>query len=150
MQENNLLLTPLHEEHLKLNARMIPFDGFDMPVQYSGIIDEHNAVREKVGIFDVSHMGEIEIKGEDALAFASYLVTNSLSKMKDGDIKYSPLCYTHGGQVDDLFVYKVKDDFILLVVNASPEFSIKDYEWILKIKDNLKWKLPIKAGNTAK
>ena len=145
MQENNLLLTPLHEEHLKLNARMIPFDGFDMPVQYSGIIDEHNAVREKVGIFDVSHMGEIEIKGEDALAFASYLVTNSLSKMKDGDIKYSPLCYPHGGQVDDLFVYKVKDDFILLVVNASPEFSIKDYEWILKNKEQFKVKITNKS-----
>jgi len=62
MEEQELLLTPLHEEHLKLNAKMIPFDGFNMPVQYSGIIDEHNAVREKVGIFDVSHMGEIEIK----------------------------------------------------------------------------------------
>ncbi len=146
MQENNLLLTPLHEEHLKLNARMIPFDGFDMPVQYSGIIDEHNAVREKVGIFDVSHMGEIEIKGEDALAFASYLVTNSLSKMKNGDIKYSPLCYPHGGQVDDLFVYKVKDDFILLVVNASPEFSIKDYEWILKNKGQFK----VEASNKSR
>ncbi|MEA2021111.1 MAG: glycine cleavage system aminomethyltransferase GcvT [Candidatus Caldatribacteriota bacterium] len=145
MEENNLLLTPLHEEHLKLNARMIPFDGFDMPVQYSGIIDEHNAVREKVGIFDVSHMGEIEIKGEDALSFASYLVTNSLSKMKNGDIKYSPLCYHHGGQVDDLFVYKVKDDFILLVVNASPEFSIKDYEWILKNKGQFKVKITNKS-----
>ena len=145
MQEKNLLLTPLHEEHIKLNARMIPFDGFDMPVQYSGIIDEHNAVREKVGIFDVSHMGEIEIKGEDALAFASYLVTNDLSKMKDGDIKYSPLCYPHGGQVDDLFVYKVKDDFILLVVNASPEFSIKDYEWILKNKGQFKVEITNKS-----
>ena len=145
MQEKNLLLTPLHEEHLKLNARMIPLDGCDMPVQYGGIIDEHNAVREKVGIFDVSHMGEIEIKGEDALAFASYLLTNDLSKMQDGDIKYSPLCYPHGGQVDDLFVYKVKDDFILLVVNASPEFSIKDYEWILKNKGQFKVEITNKS-----
>jgi len=134
MEEQELLLTPLHEEHLKLNAKMIPFDGFDMPVQYSGIIDEHNAVREKVGIFDVSHMGEIEIKGKDALPFVDYLVTNSVMKMKDGDIKYSPLCYPHGGQVDDLFVYKVQDDFVLLVVNASPNFSIKDYEWVSKNK----------------
>lgn len=138
MQEENLLLTPLHEEHVKLKARMIPFDGFDMPVQYSGIIDEHNAVRKKVGIFDVSHMGEIEIKGEDALPFAEHLLTNSLMKMQDGKIKYSPLCYPHGGQVDDLFVYKVKDDFVLLVVNASPNFSIKDYEWIVKNKGNFK------------
>jgi len=67
MEEQELLLTPLHEEHLKLKARMIPFDGFDMPVQYTGIIEEHFAVREKIGLFDVSHMGEIEIKGKDAL-----------------------------------------------------------------------------------
>ena len=129
-----LLLTPLHEEHLKLKARMIPFDGFDMPVQYTGIIEEHFAVRERVGIFDVSHMGEIELRGKDALPFADYLVTNSLMKMKDGDIKYSPLCYPHGGQVDDLFIYKVKDDFVLVVVNASPNYSIKDYDWIVKNK----------------
>ncbi len=83
MEEQELLLTPLHEEHLKLKARMIPFDGFDMPVQYRGIIEEHFAVREKIGIFDVSHMGEIELKGKDALPFADYLVTNSLTKMKD-------------------------------------------------------------------
>ena len=69
MEEQELLLTPLHEEHLKLKARMIPFDGFDMPVQYTGIIEEHFAVREKIGLFDVSHMGEIEIKGKDALPF---------------------------------------------------------------------------------
>jgi len=131
-----LLLTPLHEEHLKLKARMIPFDGFDMPVQYTGIIEEHFAVRERVGIFDVSHMGEIELRGKDALPFADHLVTNSLMKMKDGDIKYSPLCYPHGGQVDDLFIYKVKNDFVLLVVNASPNYSIKDYDWIVKNKGN--------------
>ena len=138
MSEQELLRTPLHEEHLKLKARMIPFDGFDMPVQYAGIIEEHTAVREAVGLFDVSHMGEIEIKGEEALPFAQYLVTNDLSRMQDGDIKYSPLCYPHGGQVDDLFVYKVADDFILLVVNASPDFSVKDYAWVLKNKGHFK------------
>jgi aminomethyltransferase len=94
-----LLLTPLHEEHLKLKARMILFDGFDMPVQYTGIIEEHFAVRERVGIFDVSHMGEIELKGKDALPFA-----------------------------------KVRDDFVLLVVNASSNYSVKDYDWIVKNK----------------
>lgn len=134
MEEQELLLTPLHEEHLKLKAKMIPFDGFDMPVQYTSIIEEHFAVRERVGIFDVSHMGEIELRGKDALPFADYLVTNSVMKMEVGDIKYSPLCYPHGGQVDDLFVYKVKDDFVLLVVNASPNYSIKDYDWIVKNK----------------
>jgi len=134
MEEQELLLTPLHEEHLKLKARMIPFDGFDMPVQYTSIIGEHFAVREKIGIFDVSHMGEIELKGKDALPFADYLVTNSVINLKDGDIKYSPLCYPHGGQVDDLFVYKVRDNFVLLVVNASPNYSVKDYDWVLKNK----------------
>ncbi|MGB6369929.1 MAG: glycine cleavage system aminomethyltransferase GcvT [Atribacterota bacterium] len=145
MEEQELLLTPLHEEHLKLKARMIPFDGFDMPVQYTSIIEEHFAVRERVGIFDVSHMGEIEIKGKNALPFADYLVTNSVMKMKDGDIKYSPLCYPHGGQVDDLFVYKIKDDFVLLVVNASPNYSVKDYDWIIKNKANFEVEISNKS-----
>jgi len=147
MEEQEILLTPLHEEHLKLKARMIPFDGFDMPVQYTGIIEEHFAVRERVGIFDVSHMGEIELKGKDALSFADYLVTNSVMKMKDGDIKYSPLCYLHGGQVDDLFVYKVRDDFVLLVVNASPNYSVKDYDWIVKNKGNFEVEISNKSRN---
>ena len=145
MEEQELLLTPLHEEHLKLKARMIPFDGFDMPVQYTGIIEEHFAVRERVGIFDVSHMGEIELRGKDALPFADYLVTNSVMKMKDGDIKYSPLCYPHGGQVDDLFVYKIKDDFVLLVVNASPNYSVKDYDWVVKNKGDFEVEISNKS-----
>ncbi len=145
MEEQELLLTPLHEEHSKLKARMIPFDGFDMPVQYTGIIEEHFAVREKIGIFDVSHMGEIELKGKDALPFADYLVTNSVMKMKNGDIKYSPLCYPHGGQVDDLFVYKIKDDFVLLVVNASPNYSVKDYDWVVKNKGDFEVEISNKS-----
>jgi len=145
MEEQTLLLTPLHSEHLKLKARMIPFDGFDMPVQYTSIIEEHFAVRERVGIFDVSHMGEIELRGKDALPFADYLVTNSIMKMKDGDIKYSPLCYPYGGQVDDLFVYKVKDDFVLLVVNASPNYSVKDFDWIIKNKGDFEVEISNKS-----
>jgi len=145
MEEQELLLTPLHNEHLKLKARMIPFDGFDMPVQYTSIIEEHFAVRERVGIFDVSHMGEIELRGKDALPFADYLVTNSTMKMKNGDIKYSPLCYPHGGQVDDLFVYKVKDDFVLLVVNASPNYSVKDFDWIVKNKGDFEVEISNKS-----
>ena len=147
MEEQKLLLTPLHEEHLKLKARMIPFDGFDMPVQYTSIIEEHFAVRERVGIFDVSHMGEIELRGKDALPFSNYLVTNSVIKMKDGDIKYSPLCYLHGGQVDDLFVYKIKDDFVLLVVNASPNYSVKDYDWVVRNKGNFEVEISNKSRN---
>ncbi|HNR65720.1 MAG TPA: glycine cleavage system aminomethyltransferase GcvT [Atribacterota bacterium] len=130
MNDSNLLRTPLFEEHLQLKGRMIPFDGFDMPVQYSGIIDEHLAVREKIGIFDISHMGQIEIKGIDALPFVDYLLTNQFSDMKDDSIKYSPMCYFHGGQVDDLFVYKISNRFILLIVNASPNYSEKDEQWI--------------------
>jgi len=125
-----LLLTPLHREHLALGAKMIPFDGFDMPVQYTGIIDEHMAVRERVGLFDVSHMGEIELHGKDAVRFTDYLVPNYVAGMRDGDIKYTQLCYPHGGQVDDIFVYKVSDEYVLLVVNASPEYSVKDFAWI--------------------
>jgi len=131
-----LLLTPLHEEHIKLKARMIPFDGFDMPVQYTSIIQEHFAVREKVGLFDVSHMGEIELHGNDALSFTDYIVANSVMQMKDGEIKYSPMCYPHGGQVDDIFIYKMKDNFVLLVVNASPNYSAKDFDWISQNKGN--------------
>jgi len=132
MSENHLLQTPLHDEHIRLKARMIPFDGFNMPVQYSSIIEEHHSVREKIGIFDVSHMGEIEVKGPDALFFTDYLLTNRITNMKDGSIKYSPMCYPHGGQVDDLFVYKISNRFILLVVNASPNYSEKDDQWIRK------------------
>jgi len=131
-----LLLTPLHEEHVKLKARMIPFDGFDMPVQYTSIIQEHLAVRERVGLFDVSHMGEIELHGKDALSFADYIVPNSVMKMQNGTIEYSPLCYPDGGQVDDIFVYKMEDDFVLLVVNASLNYSIKDFDWISQNKGN--------------
>jgi len=130
-----LLLTPLHEEHLALGAKMIPFDGFDMPVQYTSIIEEHLAVRERVGLFDVSHMGEIELHGKDAVRFTDYLVPNAIAGMSDGAIKYTQLCYPHGGQVDDIFVYKVDNEYVLLVVNASPAYSVKDFDWIDSHKD---------------
>lgn len=145
MDGNNLLRTPLYEEHLRLNARMIPFDGFDMPVQYSGIIEEHMTVRKKVGIFDVSHMGEIEVSGPDTLPFLDYLVTNQVSDMKDGSIKYSPICYPHGGQVDDIFVYKINNNFVLLVVNASPNYSEKDELWIKEQCKNFEVKIDNKS-----
>jgi aminomethyltransferase len=128
----SLKRTPLYEEHIKLGAKMVPFGGWDMPLQYTSIIDEHINVREKVGIFDVSHMGEIEIKGKDAVTFADYIVTNSVKDMKIGRVKYTPMCYPDGGEVDDLFVYKLEEDFILLVVNASN--YEKDLEWVLKNK----------------
>lgn len=125
-----LLRTPLHGEHKARGAKMIPFDGFDMPVQYTSIIEEHLAVRHQAGIFDVSHMGEIELRGRDALRLTDYLVTNSVIDMRDGDVKYSPMCYPSGGEVDDIFIYRRSEEDILLVVNASPGWSSKDFGWI--------------------
>ncbi|BAL81465.1 glycine cleavage system aminomethyltransferase GcvT [Caldisericum exile] len=130
----NLKRTPLYEEHLKLGAQMIPFAGYEMPLKYTSIKEEHLNVRMQVGIFDVSHMGEIEIHGPDALKFAHYLVTNSVLDMKIGRVKYTPMCYEHGGEVDDLFVYNLGENFVLLVVNASN--YEKDLKFVLDHKEN--------------
>ncbi|MGE5647761.1 MAG: glycine cleavage system aminomethyltransferase GcvT [Acidobacteriota bacterium] len=114
-----LKLTPLNRTHRRLGARMVDFGGWEMPVQYSGILDEHAAVRNAVGLFDVSHMGEIEIRGPEALALADYVTTNSVARLKQGQIQYSALLYEHGGFVDDILVHKVADDHLFLCVNAS-------------------------------
>jgi aminomethyltransferase len=132
MDETNLKKTPLNEEHRRLGAKMVPFVGWDMPVQYTGVIDEHMAVRTAAGIFDVSHMGEIEVKGKDALAFLQKITTNDVSKLAEGQIHYSGLTYPEGTFVDDLLVYKFENDHYLLVVNASN--TDKDFEWCLKNK----------------
>lgn len=129
-----LVLTPLHDEHTQLGANMVPFAGFKMPIVYTSMIEEHMAVRDHAGLFDVSHMGEIEITGKDALAFTDYLIANRLSDSKDGDIKYSPLLYANGGEVDDLLAYKIDGEHVLLVVNASN--VDKDFEHILSIKES--------------
>src|SRR5215510_367866 len=120
--------TPLNAIHRGLRAKMVDFGGWDMPVQYSGIIEEHHAVRNSVGLFDVSHMGEIEIRGPEAVACADFLTTNSVSKLKIGQAHYSGLLYEHGGFVDDILVHKVADDHIFICVNASSQE--KDYEHI--------------------
>jgi aminomethyltransferase len=132
--DENLKRTPLYGEHLKLGGKMVAFGGWEMPIQYTSIIEEHLNVRNNVGVFDVSHMGEIELHGKDAVDFADYLVTNSVKKMKNGKVKYTPMCYPNGGEVDDLFVYKIEDNFILLVVNAGN--YEKDLEWVIKNKGN--------------
>jgi aminomethyltransferase len=98
---------------------MVDFGGWDMPVQYSGILDEHRTVRTAVGVFDVSHMGEIEIRGPEALALTDYVTTNSVAKLKTGQIQYSGLLYEHGGFVDDILVHRVADDSFFICVNAS-------------------------------
>jgi aminomethyltransferase len=108
---------------------MVDFGGWDMPVQYSGIIDEHNAVRTAVGIFDVSHMGEIEVRGPEAAKLVDFVTTNAVTKLKIGQAHYTGLLYEHGGFVDDILVHKVADDHYFLCVNASNQD--KDYAHIV-------------------
>src|SRR6266542_5749763 len=118
--------TPLFDRHVAMGARVVEFGGWDMPVQYSGIVDEHNAVRNAAGLFDVSHMGEIEIFGSEAIECADFLTTNSVSKLKIGQAQYAGLLYEHGGFVDDVLVHKVAGDHIFICVNASNQE--KDFE----------------------
>jgi len=120
--------TALHAQHVALGARMVPFAGWDMPVEYSGITDEHLAVRTRAGLFDVSHMGEIEIAGADALAAVQRITSNDAAKLKIGQAQYSGLMLPNGAFVDDLLVYRLASDHFLLVVNASN--VAKDFAWI--------------------
>ncbi len=120
--------------HKKYGAKLVEFAGFEMPIQYSSIIAEHKAVRNSVGVFDVSHMGEIIIKGEMALDFVQNITTNDASKLVVGKVQYSAMCYEDGGIVDDLLVYKLSDDEFLLVVNGANKD--KDFEWMLKNKND--------------
>ena len=119
--------TAFRDIHASLGAKLVEFAGFEMPVQYSGIIDEHLAVRKRVGVFDVSHMGEFEVSGKDALAFLQMMTVNDVSRLTEGRIQYSAMCYDDGGIVDDLLVYHCGDRF-MLVVNASN--TRKDFEWL--------------------
>jgi aminomethyltransferase len=128
MSEAALRKTPLNTVHRALGAKMVDFGGWDMPVQYSGIIDEHNAVRTSVGLFDVSHMGEIEIRGPEAAKLVDFISTNNAAKLKHGQAHYSGLLYEHGGFVDDILVHKIADDDFFLCVNASNQE--KDFEHI--------------------
>lgn len=124
--------TPLYEKHVQLNGKIIDFGGWSLPVEYQGIIPEHEAVRMKAGIFDVSHMGEITVKGDDAEKYLQMVLTNDISVLNNNQIAYTTMCYPHGGVVDDLLVYKYSNDNYLLVVNASN--TEKDFRWL---KDNL-------------
>lgn len=129
--DNQLKTTCLHGEHVALGAKMSPFAGFDMPIQYSNITAEHNAVRNAVGIFDVSHMGEIFINGPQATEFVNHIFTNDVRTLVPGQILYGMMLYPDGGTVDDLLVYKeFAPDAYLLVVNAAN--IDKDYEWMLR------------------
>lgn len=124
--------TPLYEKHIQLNGKIIDFGGWALPVEYSGIIPEHEAVRSKAGIFDVSHMGQISVRGQDAEKFLQMVLTNDISLLNKNQIAYTTMCYPHGGVVDDLLVYKHSREDYLLVVNASN--IQKDFEWLRENK----------------
>lgn len=128
--EDNLKKTCLYDSHVALGAKMSPFAGFMMPIQYSSITEEHNAVRHAVGMFDVSHMGEIFVSGPDAEKFVNHIFTNEIRGFEPGKVLYGMMLHPDGGVVDDLLVYReFEPDHFLLVVNAAN--IDKDYEWIL-------------------
>ena len=120
--------TCLHDKHVALGAQMSPFGGFDMPIQYSGIVEEHNAVRNACGVFDVSHMGEVFVTGPEAEKFVNYIFTNDVTGLTAGGILYGMMLNPNGGVVDDLLVYKRGENDFLLVINASN--IAKDVDWI--------------------
>lgn len=130
---SELKRTPLFPHYAKYGAKTIDFGGWELPVQFSSIIEEHEAVRNRAGLFDVSHMGEVIIRGKDALSLIQYLVTNDASKIEIGQAIYSPMCYPEGGIVDDLLIYRTAEEEYLLVVNASN--TEKDMEWIEKHRE---------------
>ena len=120
--------TCLYDKHVALGALISPFGGFDMPIQYSSIIDEHNAVRQQCGVFDVSHMGEVRIKGKDAEKYVNHIFTNDITGATDGKIFYGMMCYPNGGTVDDLLVYRMGEGDFFLVINAAN--IDKDVAWM--------------------
>jgi aminomethyltransferase len=128
-----MIKTKFNNVHKSLGAKLVEFAGYEMPIQYSSIIDEHKAVRNSVGVFDVSHMGEIFILGNGALDFVQLITVNDASKLVPGKVQYSAMCYPDGGIVDDLLVYCIAEDEYMLIVNASN--IDKDYEWMLKNND---------------
>jgi aminomethyltransferase len=126
-QETELKKTPLYQTHANLGAKLIEFGGWLMPVQYSGITDEHKAVRTKVGMFDISHMGEFEVSGAQALAFLQYVTTNDVAKLAEGQAHYTCMCNSDGGVIDDLIIYRLPDKYYLVVNAANIE---KDFRWL--------------------
>jgi len=125
--------TPLYNEHVKLGGKIVDFAGWQMPIQYSGIINEHNAVRQAAGLFDVSHMGEFEFSGERALETVNYLTANNAATLVDGQAQYSMLLNERGTVIDDIILYRFSHDNFLMVVNAAN--AKKDFDWILSQKN---------------
>ncbi|WP_079530261.1 glycine cleavage system aminomethyltransferase GcvT [Halobacillus hunanensis] len=130
--------TPLYSEYKKLGAKTIDFGGWDLPVQFTSIKEEHEATRTKAGLFDVSHMGEVKVKGKDSLDYLQGMLTNDVSKLEPGKAQYTIMCYENGGTVDDLIVYMLDEDDYLLVINAANRE--KDVQWL---KDHQKGEVTI-------
>lgn len=126
--ETALKRTPLFETYKKYGAKVIDFGGWELPVQFSSILEEHEAVRKEAGLFDVSHMGEVLVEGKDAESYINFLVTNDVTKISTHQAQYTAMCYPDGGTVDDLLVYKLAEEKYLLVINASN--IDKDFEWM--------------------
>ncbi|HEX2863877.1 MAG TPA: glycine cleavage system aminomethyltransferase GcvT [Deinococcales bacterium] len=139
--------TPLFHEHERLGARLVPFAGFEMPVQYAGVIAEHQAVRQSAGVFDVSHMGEFEIRGPQALDFLNWALTNDASKLKVGRAQYTMLPNKRGGLVDDTYLYRPSGDHYLLVVNASN--VRKDWDHLQVLSKDFDVQLTDRSDDTA-
>jgi aminomethyltransferase len=130
-----LARTPLYALHVELGGRIVPFAGWEMPVQYTGIIDEHMAVRKTAGLFDVSHMGEARVRGRDAAAFLDGIMTNDMATIRVGMARYTVMCQPDGGCVDDLIVYRLADTEFLICLNASN--AQKDIAWMRSLVGNL-------------
>lgn len=129
MQSENLQRTPLYNRHVELGGKIVPFAGWELPVQYSGVIAEHQAVRERAGLFDVSHMGEVFVTGPEAEKAIDFLTCNDVKTLTDGKAQYSAIINEHGGVVDDIIVYRYSPRKYLICVNASN--SDKDFQWFL-------------------
>ena len=138
--------TPLYEEHNLLKGKVVNYAGWLLPVQYEGLVPEHNAVRNAAGIFDVSHMGSIFVKGKDSKEFLDYLMTNDISELNQTQIVYTFMCYPEGGVVDDLLVYKYDDEKYFLVVNAAN--LDKDFNWLMEHRGDLEVELDNVSDNT--
>lgn len=144
---SSLKRTPLYEEHRRLGARMVEFSGWEMPIQYSGIVEEHRAVRTRAGLFDVSHMGEFSVGGEQALAYLQYLVPNDVGRLAVNQALYTQLCRPDGGVVDDLLIYRLTPIEYMLVVNAGN--IEKDFAWLEEQRADFDVRLVDRSGDVA-
>jgi len=139
--------TALYESHAALGARMVDFNGWLLPVQYAGILEEHRAVREQAGLFDVSHMGEIRVIGAEAEVYLQKIVTNDVVSLQPGKVRYSPMCYLDGGTVDDILIYRLTSEEFWLVVNAANKD--KDFAWLSQNAEGFDIRLIDESDETA-